>query len=283
MAETWILYKTTNLINSKIYVGVHKLTDTAASRRYLGSGDKIRAAIKKYGRENFIRETLAEFNSCVDVFAAEAQLVTQDFVNRDDTYNVCLGGRGGVNLTEEMRNNLRIANTGKKASPETREKMSKSHKGKTLSKEHIDKLISVHTGRKRSSETRAKISAAAKGRVVSEKTRAKIGAASKGNKYRLGSVVSLETRAKMSESRKGNKNSLGRIVSEETRDKLAAIRSMPVVINGTYYPSVKKASIYEEVTYKAVRYRLNSIDPKWSEWRKATDEEKAAYASGTLE
>jgi group I intron endonuclease len=279
MVDTWILYRTTNLVNSKIYVGVHKVADTARSKKYLGSGDQIRSAIKKYGRENFIRETLAEFSSCTDVYDAEAKLVNQEFVSRDDTYNICLGGRGGVNLTEDMKNKLRIANTGKKASPETRLKMSESRKGRTLSKEHIEKLISVHIGKKRSPETRSKISAAAKGRVVSEEVRAKIGAASKGNKNRLGSVASLETRAKMSASQKGNKNSLGCTVSQETKNKIAEIHSVAVVINGKYYTSFKKASIFEGITYKAVRYRLKSLDPKWSEWRKATDAEKLSHLS----
>lgn len=58
MSDTWILYKTTNLINSKIYVGVHRLQNTSNSRRYLGSGDALKPAIKKYGRENFTRTTL---------------------------------------------------------------------------------------------------------------------------------------------------------------------------------------------------------------------------------
>lgn len=50
-----IIYKTTNLINGKIYVGQHK---TSANDGYLGSGKLITRSIKKYGKENFIRETL---------------------------------------------------------------------------------------------------------------------------------------------------------------------------------------------------------------------------------
>jgi len=47
----YTVYKTINLVNGKIYVGLHvtdKLDDD-----YLGSGKLIQAAIKKYGRENF--------------------------------------------------------------------------------------------------------------------------------------------------------------------------------------------------------------------------------------
>lgn len=51
-----IIYKTTCIINGKIYVGQTISKDP----HYLGSGTKITDAIKKYGRENFKRETLKE-------------------------------------------------------------------------------------------------------------------------------------------------------------------------------------------------------------------------------
>ena len=122
MVETWILYKTTNLTNFKIYVGVHKVADTPRSRQYLGSGDKITAAIKKYGREKFERVTLAEFACLEDAYSAEAKMVTQEFVNRKDTYNVCLGGRGGVNFTEEMKGKLSASHKGKTHNTEAKAK-----------------------------------------------------------------------------------------------------------------------------------------------------------------
>ena len=51
-----IIYKTTNLINGKIYVGMHS-TDNL-NDGYLGSGWILKQAIKKYGKENFKREVL---------------------------------------------------------------------------------------------------------------------------------------------------------------------------------------------------------------------------------
>jgi len=47
-----IIYKTTNLINNKIYVGKH---NTSANDGYLGSGKLIKQAVKKYGKENIKR------------------------------------------------------------------------------------------------------------------------------------------------------------------------------------------------------------------------------------
>jgi group I intron endonuclease len=160
--NTWILYKTINLINGKIYVGVHKVADTSTSKRYLGSGDKLKIAIKKYGRENFVRETLAEFSSCDDVYTAEAQIVTEEFIKREDTYNISLGGRGGVNLTEEMRAKISKANTGRTHTPETKAKLSAANKGKSHSEEARKKIGDASRGRKYY------------GRVLSEEHKAKI-------------------------------------------------------------------------------------------------------------
>jgi hypothetical protein len=51
-----VIYKTTNLINGKIYVG----QDTKNNPNYLGSGKKLKFALKKYGIENFKKEILEE-------------------------------------------------------------------------------------------------------------------------------------------------------------------------------------------------------------------------------
>ena len=45
----YYLYKITNLINNKFYIGVHE-TDNI-NDGYMGSGRAIRAAIEKYGKE----------------------------------------------------------------------------------------------------------------------------------------------------------------------------------------------------------------------------------------
>jgi group I intron endonuclease len=288
MVETWILYQTTNVCNGMVYVGVHKLANTARSKKYLGSGDRIKAAIKKYGRENFVRETLEEFSSCDDVYAAEAKVVTEDFVKRNDTYNICLGGRGGVNLTEEMKNKLRVANIGRKASPETRIKMSESHKGKIRSAEHSAKLSNSNKGKIRSAEHSAKISAAKKGknlgRIVSKETKEKIRVANTGKKH------TDETKAKLSIANKGIQTFLGKTHNEQSRAKIRAANSgannwgsVAVIINGVYYSTIKFAAVAENVSPSTAQYRIKNTKPKWSEWRKATDEEKAAYALGGLQ
>lgn len=52
----YLVYKTTNTINGKYYIGIHKQKD-ALFDGYYGSGVLLHSAIKKYGVSNFIRET----------------------------------------------------------------------------------------------------------------------------------------------------------------------------------------------------------------------------------
>ena len=89
----YTIYKITNLIDGKIYIGKHQTKDLNDS--YMGSGKFIRRAIDKHGIENFKKEILFQFDSEADMNAKEAELVTEELCLREDTYNLCVGGKGG--------------------------------------------------------------------------------------------------------------------------------------------------------------------------------------------
>ena len=88
------IYKTTNLINGKIYIG-KRSHENPEKDKYLGSGNVLKQAISKYGKQNFKKEILAIFLTEEQAYQKQSQLVTMQFIQRNDTYNICPGGRGG--------------------------------------------------------------------------------------------------------------------------------------------------------------------------------------------
>jgi hypothetical protein len=87
------VYKTTNLVNGKIYIGVHSTKNIEDS--YIGSGKGILKAIKKHGRDNFKKEILLILKTAKSAYIWEELIVNQHFIQRADTYNYVLGGKGG--------------------------------------------------------------------------------------------------------------------------------------------------------------------------------------------
>lgn len=103
----YIVYKTTCLINNKIYIGVHKTEDPDIFDGYLGNGfivntnhylqypvNPFHYALIKYGVSNFKRDTLYIFDKEEEAYNKESELVTEEFIQSNKTYNVSLGGKG---------------------------------------------------------------------------------------------------------------------------------------------------------------------------------------------
>jgi len=64
------IYKTTCLVNGKIYIGQHK-HPFDKSNKYIGSGTLLRKAIKKHGLHNFVKELLRECKTQKELDAFE--------------------------------------------------------------------------------------------------------------------------------------------------------------------------------------------------------------------
>ena len=82
--KKYFVYKITNLINGKYYIGVHKGTKYDG---YLGSGKLIKKAISKYGVENFNKEILFEFNTKDEAYSKEKELVVSEGWSHYDIYD----------------------------------------------------------------------------------------------------------------------------------------------------------------------------------------------------
>jgi group I intron endonuclease len=95
MIMNYIIYKTTNNINGKFYIGKHETKNL--SDDYLGSGKLLKLAIQKYGRSNFTREILFVCETEDEMNSKEKELVNESFCLREDTYNLNVGGEGSFN------------------------------------------------------------------------------------------------------------------------------------------------------------------------------------------
>lgn len=95
-----IVYKITNLVNNKIYVGVHKTNNLEDG--YMGSGIVMRQAIKKYGLNNFDKEILFDYETYQEALNKEKEIVNEEFLSRNDTYNLRRGGLGGFDYLNKQ-------------------------------------------------------------------------------------------------------------------------------------------------------------------------------------
>ena len=87
----YTVYKITNTINNKYYIGVHKTQNP--NDLYFGSGTAVKQAIKKYKKENFTKEILLITESKIEAYEKEKEL-TENFY-QNSNYNMRIGGIGG--------------------------------------------------------------------------------------------------------------------------------------------------------------------------------------------
>ena len=118
------VYKITNLINNKIYIGVHKTNNL--NDEYMGSGTIIKAAIKKHGLEKFKKEILFMFDTYQEALDKEREIVTETFIENPLTYNIREGGFGACKYSKEYLHVLSAAAKKRWENVEYREHMQKA-------------------------------------------------------------------------------------------------------------------------------------------------------------
>ena len=93
MDKHHIIYRTTNLLNNRYYIGMHSTENI--NDGYLGSGRRIKAEIKKYGKENFVCEILEVLPTHEALKLREAEIVNAKMLTDKFCLNLKDGGEGG--------------------------------------------------------------------------------------------------------------------------------------------------------------------------------------------
>lgn len=200
MDKMGIIYKATNKINGKCYIGQTKFTLEKRKLEHENSSYNcyFHKALKKYGLDNFSWEIIE--NGILNLNKKEIFYINE-YNSFKNGYNLTIGGEGFP------------------ISEKTKKKISKSLMGRFVGKNN------PFYGKTHSNETKAKLSEIAKNRKHSKETKEKIRQSS------LGRMHTEESKIKMSNMKKGQKHTKEtkekfkiiakeRIFSDETKNKL---------------------------------------------------------------
>ena len=193
------IYETTNNINGKKYIGKHK--SLRFDNNYLGSGNNLRKAINKYGKENFSVRILEEIDTNQEDLDTKEVFWIEFYnaVKSKEYYNISYGKE-----TEGWNIDTKGSNNGfynKHHSEEAKTKISRANKGKISPMKGKKGKIPWNKGLKGLTYNKGKGYNKGKdnpmyGKHHSEEIKAKISRANKGKKF------SEEHIKKLSESHK---------------------------------------------------------------------------------
>lgn len=186
--KTYTIYKATNKINGKSYVGFdgswpnRKRQHERSSTR--GSNFHFHCALRFYGFENFEWEIVFQSTDKNYTHKIMEPFFISIFNTLVEGYNMTEGGDGILGFkhseeailkikekrktqifTEEHRRKISLALSQRTISDTTREKLSNAKKKENLSEETLKKLSESQKGKKMSDEARLKMSIAKKGNI----------------------------------------------------------------------------------------------------------------------
>jgi group I intron endonuclease len=150
-----IIYKITNIINGKIYIGQ---TKNSIEYRWRGHCMKssnliIDRSIRKYGEENFIIEEIDNCETLETLNESEKYWAHKLKSFHPNGYNLRAGNGPGA-MSEETKNKISKANKGRIITEEWRKNLSESHKGWIPSEETREKWRKAFSGKPPSEKTR---------------------------------------------------------------------------------------------------------------------------------
>lgn len=198
-----IIYKITNLLNNKQYIGQTKKTIQKRWKEHINSKKRqaLHLAIQKYGIKNFKIEQIAIAQNQEELNQLEFDLINKHNTMAPSGYNLRSGGMQ-CGISEETR--------------QKKLDWYKTHKnpqlGKKLTEEHKRKISEANKNRVVSETTRKKISMSQKGKIISQRQREIVSISNKTRKITEETRVRLRIShiGKASEWAKGNTNVKGR-------------------------------------------------------------------------
>lgn len=265
------IYKITNHINSKIYIGkTINIEKRWYKHKYLAEKSKINRhlynSMRKHGINNFLISVIEE---CLDDIANEREkywIKTLNSTDRNIGYNSTIGGDGGN--TWELNNHKE----------ETSKKLSKILTGHNVNMESIKILAELRRGTHVSEEQKQKISNTLKEKYASGEIKINI----PPHYDRSGEHHTEESKEKMSKYRKGKtyEEIYGEITAENMRKRRSEVwtnKGNPQYkdINiDKIISMIKKGDTnkyiaeYFNITPPTLWYKLKSVGLKATEIRK---------------
>jgi len=171
-----IIYKVTNKVNDKVYIGqtieglsIRKKKHYASRNYYAKFNRHFSHALRKYKRSDLVWKVIEGCDSKDELDEMEFHYIMQ-YDSYNNGYNMTLGGEGviGHKHTEATKRKMSIAKKGKPSTrcgyvvtAETRKRMSESAKKRVTpphTAEHCRRISEAKKGRKRSEETKYKVS-----------------------------------------------------------------------------------------------------------------------------
>lgn len=235
-----IVYKITNLINGKIYIG--QTINSIEKRFYYHcydnrSNSAIHKAIKKYGKQNFIIEEIDKAACRFGLnYKERFWILTLNSLDKSVGYNLKSGGDCGGSPNKEIRQKIGDSNRGRVTPQIVKDKISKSLKNRIFTQEHKDRISSALRGVKKnytiklSDERKQALATSRRGIQLTEEEKLSISNAKNKTYNQRGKskykYVYYEKHAKSWRARiqkVGKRKDLGNFKSEELAAKTADI------------------------------------------------------------
>lgn len=145
--KVYTVYRITNQVNSKIYIGYTKFTAEERWKKHVSNRNvhnyHLSRAIRKHGSQSFIVETLWQSGSSEAAKETEKLLIAEYKSHlRDVGYNLTMGGEGEIK-TPEVRAKIAAANKGRKLSPESIQKMINGKRGLIYDEQNLRLMLEL--------------------------------------------------------------------------------------------------------------------------------------------